>query len=233
MAFISEKIAYTLRMSLFDNLEVIDPAFIQKNSKGHILSRLNNDLMNIREFISMHICEIFAHFLCILFVIVLILTTDWRLGLIYLVTLPVYAICFYYSDIKSKKPYEDHQKSLGMMMSYFERSLIDRSQFHEDGFEKINHAVTGHYIKSRNISNLVLPITTFLTNLSNISVYIIGFYFLVTGEIALGTLLAVILYGQLLTKPLKKVSTSLITLETSFSSIKRIFEIIDSENEKQ
>ena len=233
MAFVSEKIAYRLRMDLFDNLEAIEPRFIHENSKGHILSRLNNDLMNIREFISMHISEIFAQFLCILFVIVLILTTDWRLGLIYLVTLPVYVICFYYSDVKSKKPYDDHQKSLGIMMSYFERSLIDRSQFHEEGFEKINHAVTEHYIKSRNISNLVLPITTFLTNLSNISVYILGFYFLVIGEIQLGTLLAVILYGQLLTKPLKKVSTSLITLETSFSSIKRIFEIIDFKNEKQ
>lgn len=232
MAFVSEKIAYNLRMELFDNMEVISPVFIHKNSKGHILSRLNNDLMNIREFISMHISEIFAQFLCILFVIVLILTTDWRMGMIYLVTLPIYAICFYYSDVKSKKPYEDHQKSLGMMMSYFERRLNDRSQYHEEGFEKINNEVTGHYIKSRNISNLVLPITTFLTNLSNISVYIIGFYFLVTGEIQLGTLLAVILYGQLLTKPLKNVSTSLITLETSFSSIKRIFEIIDFEKRK-
>ncbi|MBR0270534.1 MAG: ABC transporter ATP-binding protein [Methanobrevibacter sp.] len=73
----------------------------------------------------------------------------------------------------------------------------------------------------------MLPITTFLTNISNIAVYVIGFYFLVSNEIQLGTLLAVILYGQLLTNPLKKISASINTLETSFSSIKRIFEIIE------
>lgn len=227
MAFIGEKVAYNLRMELFEKLHIIDSDFIQHDSKGHILSRLNNDLMNIREFVTIHISEIFAQVLSIVFVIILILTTDWRLSLIYLVTLPIYIICFYYVDVKSKNPYENHQKHLGRMMSYFERSLTNRSIFHEKGFVKINETVSANYVKSRNISNVVLPLTTFLTNLSNITVYIVGVYFLMTNEIQLGTLLAVIIYGKLLTKPLKKVSVSIIFLETSFSSIKRIFDIIE------
>lgn len=227
MVFIGEEIAYNLRMELFDKLDIIDSKFLQQNSKGHIFSRLNNDLMNIREFVTIHISEIFAQFLSIIFVIILILTTDWRLSLIYLITLPIYIVCFYLCDVKSKKPYENHQKLLGRMMSYFERSLNNRNQYHEKGFEKINNIVSDNFIKSRNISNVVVPITTFLTNISNIAVYIIGFYFLVSNEIQLGTLLAVILYGQMLTNPLKKVSASITSLETSFSSIKRIFEIIE------
>ena len=118
------------------------------------------------------------------------------------------------------------------MMSYFERSIVNPSSSHETNFKKLNKTVNDHFIKSRNISNVVLPITTFLTNLSNISVYIVGIYFLMTGQIQLGTLLAVIIYGQLLTKPLKKVSASIIFLETSFASIKRIFGIIDFQDEK-
>ena len=227
MVFIGEEISYNLRMELFDKLDVIDSKFIQQNSKGHIFSRLNNDLMNIREFVTIHISEIFAQFLSIIFVIILILTTDWRLSLIYLITLPIYIACFYLCDVKSKKPYENHQKQLGRMMSYFERSLNNRNHYHENGFEKINNIVSNNFIKSRNISNVVVPITTLLTNISNIAVYIIGFYFLVSNEIQLGTLLAVILYGQMLTKPLKKISASITSLETSFSSIKRIFEIIE------
>lgn len=61
-----------------------------------------------------------------------------------------------------------------------------------------------NYISLKIISNAILPLTTFLTNISNITVYIVGVYFLITNEIQLGTLLAVIIYGQLLTKPLKK-----------------------------
>ena len=226
MAFIGEKIAYNLRMELFEKLDIIDSKFIQ-NAKGQILSRLNNDLMNVREFASMHISEIFAKFLSIIFVIILILTTDWRLGLIYVMTLPIYIICFYWSDIKSKAHYENHQRHLGRMMGYFERSLTNRGMSHEEGLVKINKGVSDCYVKSRNISNILMPVTTLLTNLSNIIVYILGLNFLITNEIQLGTLLAVIIYGQLLSNPLKKISASIIFLETSFSSLKRIFAIIE------
>lgn len=227
MAFISEKVAYNLRMELFENLDNIDSKFLQENSKGHLISRLNNDLMNVREFISIHISEIFAQFLLMPFVIILILTTDCRLGLIYLVTLPIYMCCFYWADVKSKDRYENHKMQLGRMMSYFERSLTERSMVHEEGFVKINRMVFDNYVKSRNVSNILLPLTTFLTNISNITVYIVGIFFLINNEIQLGTLLAVIIYGQLLNKPLKKVSSSIVFLETSFSSIKRIFAIIE------
>lgn len=230
MAVIGEEIAYNLRMELFKKLDIIDSQFLQKNSKGQFMSRLNNDLMNVREFISFHISEIFAQFLSIVFVIILILTTDWRLAMIYLITLPIYIICFYLADVKSKAQYESHQRQIGMMMSYFERGLTNRSMFHEEGFAKINRMASDTFVKSRNVSNAILPATTFLTNLSNITVYILGLYFLMNNEIHLGTLLAVIIYGQLLIKPIKKISSSIIFLEISFSSIKRIFAIIEYEN---
>ena len=116
---------------------------------------------------------------------------------------------------------------MGRMMGYFERGLENRDSFHEKGFEKINQTVIVYYAKSRNIANVMVPITTFLTNISNITVYIFGIYLLVGGEIQLGTLLAVIMYAQLLTNPIKKLSSSMASIETIFSSIKRIFAIID------
>lgn len=116
---------------------------------------------------------------------------------------------------------------MGRMMGYFERGLANRDSSHIIEFEKINQKVTAYFIKSRNIANAMLPIATFLTNISTITVYIVGIYLLAGNEIQLGTLLAIILYGELLTKPIKKLSSSMTSIETSFSSIKRIFAIID------
>ena len=232
MGIIGEKVAYNLRMELFDKIDVVGTRFIQENSKGHILSRLNNDLMSIKEFISFGSSEIFAQILLIIFVLVLILMTDWRLGLVYLVILPIYLLCFYVCHIKSKINFNGHQKYMGRMMGYFERGLADRDSFHEKGFEKINQSVIVYYAKSRNIAKIMVPITTFLINISNITVYIAGIYFLIGNEIGLGTLLAVIMYGELLSKPIKKLSTSMASIETSFSSIKRIFAIIDYQKDE-
>jgi ATP-binding cassette subfamily B protein len=227
MGTVGEKVAYNLRMSLFDKIDAVGSDFIQENSKGLVLSRLNNDVMNVREFVSSRISEIYAQILLIVFVLALILMMDVRLGLAYLVILPIYAICFYVCDFKSKTHYDAHQKHLGRMMSYFERGLANRNSFYEKGFKKMNQTVIDCYIKSKNITNVMVPVTTFLTNVSNITVYIVGIYLLAGNEIQLGTLLAVIMYVQLLTKPIKKLSSSMASIETVFSSIKRIFAIIE------
>ncbi len=232
MGIVGEKVAYNLRSNLFDKLDVVGSGFIQENSKGLVMSRLNNDVMNIREFVSSKFSEIYAQILLVIFVMLLIFTTDLRFGLVYLVILIVYLICFYVCDVKSKIHYDNHQKHLGRLMSYFERGLSNRDSFHEKGFKKINQTVIDYYTKSKNITNIMVPITTFLANLSNISVYTAGIYLLSSNEIQLGTLLAIIMYGQLLTKHIKKISASMASIETSFSSIKRIFAIIDYQNDK-
>ncbi len=91
----------------------------------------------------------------------------------------------------------------------------------------MNQTVIDYYVKSKNVTNFMVPVTTLLTNISKITVYIAGIYFLAGNEVHIGTLLAVIMYGQLLTDPIKKLSSSMATIESSFSSIKRIFAIID------
>jgi ATP-binding cassette subfamily B protein len=82
MGATGEKVAYDLRVKLFDKLDAVGSDFIQENSKGLVLSRLNNDVMNIREFVSSKFTEIYAQILFIVFVIVLIVMTDFRLSLI-------------------------------------------------------------------------------------------------------------------------------------------------------
>jgi ATP-binding cassette subfamily B protein/subfamily B ATP-binding cassette protein MsbA len=188
--------------------------------------------MNIREFVSSRFSDIYAQILSIILVIVLMLMTDFRLSLVYIAILPIYAIAFYLCDYKSRNYYDGHQKHLGRLMGNFERGLSNRDSFHEKGFEKLNQTVIDYYTKSKNVTNLMVPVTTFLTNISTITVYMAGIYFLSVNEIQLGTLLAVIMYGQLLNKPIKKLSTSKASIETAFSSIKRIFAIIDYEKDE-
>ena len=227
MGPIGEKVAYDLRMKLFDKIDAVGSENIKENSKGLFFSRLNNDVMNLREFVSSKLTDIYAQFISIILVLVLIFLIDIRLGLVYLFAFLLYIASFYICDYKSKKHYENHQKHLGRMMSYFERGLANRDAFHEKGFKKINQTVIDYYSKSKNITNFMVPMTELLTNVTNISVYIVGISLFATNEIQLGTLLAIIMYAKLFTKPLKKISNSTASIENSLSSLKRIFAIID------
>lgn len=232
MIFVGEETAYNLRIQMYDKLA--NSEIIHRKSVGNILSRINNDLMNIRDFITVHVCEIFAELLTISLVIVLIWTADWRMCLIYLVSIPIFSVCFYYYDVNSMKSFETHQNLLGNLMGFIDECLESHSfiksefqhEYVERDFEEINFEIKDRYTSTRYHSGLIPPLTTFLTNLRNIIVYIFGIYLLMSHEIQLGTLLTIIIYGKLLTTPVKKLSSSITSLETSFSSIKRVFEVI-------
>ena len=227
MGAVGERVAYNLRMKLFDKIDTVGSDHIKENSKGLFFSRLNNDVMNIREFVSSKFTDIYAQFLSIILILIFIFFTDFRLCIVYLAILLVYVISFYICDYKSKKHYENHQKHLGRMMSYFERGLTNRDSFHEKGFKKINQTVIDYYSKSKNVTNFMVPITSFLTNIGSISIYMAGIYMLAFNEIQLGNLLAIIMYAKLFNKPIKKISSSTASIENSLSSLKRIFAIID------
>ena len=237
MIFIGEKITYNIRRQIYDKVE--NSKITIEKSEGDILSRINNDLMNVTDFITVHASEIFAQLLSIILVIVLIWITDWKLSLIYFISIPIYAICFYYYDANSKKSYEVQQDLMGNQMEII-RDFIEKDGLInfknqqkniENDFETINFGIKKEYTSSRYHSGLMSPLATFLTNLRNIIIYICGIYLLMNGEIQLGTLLTIILYGKLLTTPIKKLSSSLTSVQTSYSSIKRVFEIIENNGE--
>lgn len=238
MIFIAEKITYNLRIQMYDKLK--NSKIINEKSEGNILSRINNDLVNVRDFIMVHASEIFAQLLSITLVLVLIWTTDWRLSIIYFIAVPIYAICFYHFDANSKKSYEVHQELLGNLMG-FKRDCLENHELIrlknqqenvESDFKTINFEIKNKYTSSRYHSGLMSPLATFLTNLRNIIVYICGIYLLMNGEIQLGTLLTIIIYGKLLTTPIKKLTASLTSVQTSYSSVKRVFEVIENYDEE-
>ena len=234
MIFIAEKITYNLRIQMYDKLE--NSKIINDKSEGNILGRINNDLMNVRNFITFHISGIFAQLLSITLVLVLIWITDWRLSIIYFIAVPIYAICFYHFDANSKKSYEDHQELMGNIMGFVGNSLenhdLIRSENQQENvesdFETINFEIKNKYTSSRYHSGLMSPIETFLTNLRIVIVCICAIYLLINGEIQLGTLLTIILYGKLLPTPIKRLNTSLTSVQTSYSSVKRVFEVIEN-----
>ena len=238
MIFIAEKITYNLRIQMYDKVK--NSKIINEKSEGNILSRINNDLVNVRDFIIVHTSKIFAQLLSIALVLVLIWTTDWRLSIIYFIAVPIYAICFYHFDANSKKSYEDHQEHLGNLMDFIRNSLenhdLIRSENQQENvesdFETINFEIKNKYTSSRYHSGLMQPLATFLTNLRNIIVYICGIYLLINGEIQLGTLLTIIIYGKLLPTPIKKLTASLTSVQTSYSSVKRVFEVIENNEEE-
>lgn len=236
MIFVGEKTTYKLRMKLYDVLFSAELKHIYANTSGNIMSRLNTDLMNVRYFIIYYLSEYLGVLLTIIFTIDLIISTNYKLSLIYLSLLPLFGIVIYYFDYRSKPKYKKHQNEIGKMMGFMGETVSNHTavlayhcqDYIEEKFEKMNYDVDKYYKSSRLSTGAIPPFSRLFINLGNICAYLYGVYMLINHEILLGSLLAVILYGKLLTKPLLRASALLTSLQSSLASLDRVLEIIET-----
>lgn len=230
MIQVSEDVTANLRNKFHSQLNKLPLNVVNSSSAGDILARMNNDLMNIRNFISTTFTEFFAQIIIIVLVISIIISTNVFLGLIYAVMLPVYLSIILNSEKKSSRYYKSHQNNLGKMIGYIGDTLYNHlliqiynnQDYCIQKFKEINENTRDDYEYSRLLTGFLPPITTLISNLANIALYIGGLYLLINGEISIGVLLSVILYGQLISSPLMKVGTSISKIQTFFASFDRI-----------
>ena len=236
MIFVGEKTAYKLKMRLYDSLVSADLKKIYSNTSGNIMSRLNTDLMNVRYFIIYNLSEYLAVLITIVLTIALIISTNYELSLVYLGLIPLFGIVIYYFDFRSKPKYKKHQNKTGHMIGFMGEVVSNHmavlayncQEYVEERFEKINDDVAKTYKSSRFSTGAIPPFSKLLINIGNIGAYLYGVYLLINHEILLGSLLTVILYGKLLTKPLLRASNLLTSLQSSLASLDRVLEIIES-----
>lgn len=236
MIFVGEKITYTLRMKLYDVLVSTQLKQIDADTSGNILSRLNSDLMNIRTFIIYYLSEYVGAIITFIFTLNLIISTNYKLSLCYICLLPIFGIVLYYFDFKSRPNYKKHQNEMGNMIGLMGESVSNHmailayncQDYVEERFEVINNNLDKYYKSSRFATGAIPPFAQLFINIGNIFVYLYGVYMLINGEILMGSLLTVILYSKLLTKPLLKASSLLTSLQTSLASLDRVLEIIET-----
>lgn len=236
MIFVGEKITYKLRMELYDVLTSAQIKHIYSDTSGNILSKLNSDLLNIRYFIIYYLSEYIGVLITFIFTIDLIISTNFELSLIYIALLPIFGIVLYYFDFRSQPKYRKHQNEMGNMIGFMGDVVSNHTailayncyDYVEEKYEKLNYGLDKYYKSSRFSTGTIPPFSQLFINLGNIGVYLYGAYMLINHEILLGSLLAIILYGKLLTKPLLTASNLLTSVQATLASLDSILEIIET-----
>ncbi|MBI4474057.1 MAG: ABC transporter ATP-binding protein, partial [Acidobacteria bacterium] len=85
---VSRDIEYELRNDLFAHLETLSMPFYQKNKTGELMSRVTNDLSNVRMLVGPGIMYTGSTLILAIFAIAMMISIDWKLTLFSLLPLP-------------------------------------------------------------------------------------------------------------------------------------------------
>ena len=229
----SEKVIQKLRNQLYIKLNYID--IDESEFDGNIMARINNDVANLKAFISNTIILFISDITIIIFVLWMSSNMDLKLSGILFALVVVYPLVIYPFHKKTRDYYKIHQNDLGNIMGFIGDFLKNRMMIESFGseeysrkrFKEYNIKQKDSYKKSRFYTEIMYPVNSFITIYLQVLLYMYSGFLVYTGSIDMGTFTIFILYYQLMKKPIISIGNTLNSIRTSYACMDRIYEILD------
>ena len=238
---VSQSIGKSLRLELFKHIFKIPNKYLDKIGSLAIVNRLTNDIFNIEIAIAMWIrLVIRVPFICIAS-LVMIGFINMKIALMVFVSTIIFSLAIYIIIKVTIPLFKKANKALDKLLAKTKEEIINikiiRSFVTENSelnkFDKINEENFKYSKKANIFSSLLSPITSIILNITIILILINGNIQIKSNLLTQGELIAIINYvTQILISVI--ILSNLISIYTkAFSSINRVNDIFDVEEEKE
>lgn len=203
-----------------------------------LTTRLTNDITQVQTALAMFIrLFVRAPFLSIGSVF-MAFYLNWRMGLIFLIVLPIFTVFLYLITKFSVPLYGNVQKKLDQFNSQLSENLtgiqviraFGKSKKMTERTKDTSDSLEKAYEKVANLSALLSPLTSFILNIGILVILKISGQFVNKGTLPQGEVLALINYMSQMLLALIVVSNLVVLFTRAQASAVRVNEVLKSEN---
>ncbi len=238
-ASVTQYTSRRLRADIDGKINRLPLRFFDATTKGDTLSRVTNDVDTISQTLSSSVANLLNSAALFAGVTVMMFVTDWALALVTIGTSLVGFLFMFVILKKSQKFFVRKQRDLGAINGQIEEVYTNHNIVRAFGakgneqtkFEKTNKKLYDSDWKSQCLSGFMMPIMTFVGNLTYVLIFIVGVALVIGGSTAvtLGTITSFIIYAKLFSQPLSTFAQSMTSIQQASAASKRVFEILDAE----
>lgn len=237
-ATVTQYTSRRLRRDIDLKINKLPLKFFDSATKGDILSRITNDVDTISQTLSTSTANLISSLTLFVGVIYKMFETNAMLSWITLGTTFLGFIAMGMILGVSQKHFNRKQTELGKMNGHIEEVFTNHNIVRAFGaksketekFNEINKNLYDSNWKSQFLSGMMMPIMSFVGNLSYVAIFIIGVYLISEGSTAvtLGTIIAFTIYSRQVSQPLSTFAQSMTQLQQASAASKRVFEILET-----
>ena len=242
MNYLLNKITYSivcdLRDDCFKKILNVPVSYLDSHLEGDLLQRVINDTDTVADGLLQGFTQAITGILTIIATIVLMLVMSWKLGLIVIVLTPISLFVAKFIATHSYKSFKKQAKIKGDMTAFSNEMITNQKivlsyQMEDVNIEKFIALDNDLYkagCDAQFYSSLTNPSTRFVNNLVYAIVATIGCVLIIYNNdkmLDVGILTAFLTYANQYTKPFNDISSVATELSNSFSSLKRVYELID------
>ena len=235
----SQGFGTAVRNALFKKVLSLSYAQVDKYGVQTLSNRITNDVTQLQTAVAMTIrLVIRAPFICIGSVVATLLI-DWKLGLVVVCALPLFAAALFLVMRKSSPMYTKVQEGLDDMSDTLRENLsgvrviraFAREDAEKERFAGRNRELLDRTLAVGRVSTLLNPVTNLIMNFSIIAIIWFGGIRVDAGDLSQGQILAFISYVTQMLSVLIVVTNLVVLFTRAFASLRRVSEIFALEDD--
>ncbi|MBL0047999.1 MAG: ABC transporter ATP-binding protein [Bacteroidetes bacterium] len=233
---LGQSVIKDMRVQLFKHLLQFRLKYFDNTAIGTLVTRAISDIQTIADVFSQGFLEILGDVLRLVVIIAVMFYTDWRLTLISLSTIPVLLFATYIFKNAIKSAFQQVRTHVARLNAFVQEhisgmnivQIFNREKEELAKFEKINAAHREANIKSIWHYSVFFPVVEILSSITIGLLIWIGAKQVLKDEFTLGSIIAFIMYINMLFRPIRQLADRFNTLQMGMVSSERVFKVLDT-----
>jgi len=232
--FISQNVIRDIRQRLYAKLIYFKTSFFDKTPIGQLVTRAVGDVETIATVYTDGFLMVFGDILRIIFVLIMMFSTNVHLSYITLAILPLMVIITRFFQKRLKKAFGDERNWTSNQNSFVQERLagmsiiqvFNRQESEFKKFDDINITLKGALLRTVFIFSLFFPVVELISSL------FIGFILFYGGYITIsaGVVIAFIQYISMLIRPLRQIADRFNNIQRGIVGAERVLGLMDEDN---
>ncbi|MCS6834029.1 MAG: ABC transporter transmembrane domain-containing protein, partial [Flammeovirgaceae bacterium] len=237
--WLGQNVIRQIRAKLYEHVVNFRLSFFDKTPNGRLVTRHVSDIETLADVFSEGLAAIAGDLLQLVFLLAIMLYTDWRLTLVSLSTLPLLILATYVFKEKIKKAFAEVRAAVANLNTFVQEHItgmnivqIFNSEKQElVKFNKINKEHRTAHLKTVLYYSVYFPVAEVIAATGTGLLVWYGAREVLHDEVTTGTLIAFIMYISLFFRPIRMLADRFNTLQMGIVASDRILKLLDSHEE--
>jgi len=239
LAGVVQRTMFKLRQDIESKIHRLPLSYIDRHSRGDLLSRVTNDVDNISQSLQQSLSQLVTSMLTIFGVLLMMFIVSPILALVALTVIPLTLLTMGQIAKRSRAKFISQWRYTGQLNGLIEEAftghaivkVFGRQQEVEERFTAINNELFETANSAQFMSGSIQPATMFIGNLNYVAIAVIGGLRVASGAMSLGDVQAFIQYSRQFTHPMTQAASMMNVLQSGVASAERVFELLDAEEQ--
>jgi len=226
---------HTLRCRVFEHMQSLSLDFYERREPGKIIARVTSDIDAVNELLRLLLTGLAQDFLKAVGITAIMFIWDWRLALMVHALLPAIIGIMLTFRRYSERIFRRVRETLAGIAAYLHETVtgirVIKAFAREGVSQRIFAELTdGHataQLAQGRLFGTLFPTMQFVSALSLVVIFWYGGTKLASGEIQLGSLVAFLMYSQMLFEPWRALTEFAASAQRAAVALDRIFEVLD------